>query len=261
MTERNFKIILVIPTYNEAENIKNLISDIFLQNSKFEILIVDDNSPDGTWRLVEELSVKDSRIHLLKRGKKEGLGAAYKAGFVWAIRNEYDIIFQMDADFSHDPGYLNNIKEAISSCDVVIGSRYVKGGKIIGWGLRRTLLSALGNFYARCITNVPLRDLTSGFNCWRREVLEDINLYSVKAEGYSFLLELKYRAHRSGFKMFEYPITFKDRVNGKSKLNGSIIREAIIRCWTLRIDSLISDLRSKKNRILKKTRPDTNYRW
>ncbi|MBU0560215.1 MAG: polyprenol monophosphomannose synthase [Bacteroidetes bacterium] len=236
------KSIVIIPTFNEINNIKNLINEIIELMPSTDILVVDDNSPDGTGGLVEELSKTDKRIRLIKRSGKLGLGTAYIAGFKYLLANGYDIAFQMDADFSHDPKELPNFLEKIERYDLVIGSRYIQGVNVVNWPMRRLLLSYFANFYTRVITGMPCKDATGGFKCFRREVLEAINLDEVRSNGYSFQIEMNFKAFKKGFSLHEHPITFVDRVEGTSKMSKKIVREAVVMVWKLRIKSILGIL-------------------
>lgn len=220
--------LVIIPTYNEIENIHDIIQAVLSQSDLFSILIVDDNSPDGTGIAVENLKINDNRIHLIRRSGKLGLGTAYIAGFKYAIEKKFDYVFEMDADFSHDPKVLPLMLQICSTkADVVIGSRYVKGGNIRNWSKDRVLLSMAASLYVRIITWMPVKDPTAGFICYKREVLETLNLDKIKFIGYSFQIEMKYYAYTLGFKIFETPITFIDREKGQSKMNTNIVSEAI----------------------------------
>ena len=233
--------LIIIPTYNERENIEKLLELIFLTDPAAHILIVDDNSPDRTFEVVEALmeSACAGKLFLLKRAGKLGLGTAYIAGFKWALSREYEYVFEMDADFSHDPKYLPDFLAAIETHDLVLGSRYVPGGGVKNWGLLRKLISRGGSLYARTILGLSLRDLTGGFKCFRRDVLAAIDLDEVKSNGYSFQLEMTYRAARMGFRIAETPIVFEDRTAGKSKMSRKIFLEAVVMVWRLRLDSRI----------------------
>lgn len=234
--------LIIIPTYNERDNIEKLLELISQTDPAAHMLIVDDNSPDRTFEVVEALmqSTYPGRLFLLKRAGKMGLGTAYIAGFKWALAREYDYIFEMDADFSHDPKYLPEFLQAVKTHDLVLGSRYVPGGGVRNWGLLRKFISRGGSLYARTILGLSLRDLTGGFKCFRREVLEAIDLDSVKSNGYSFQIEMTYRASRKGFRICETPIIFEDRTAGKSKMSRKIFLEAVVMVWKLRLDSEIS---------------------
>ncbi|GIV96190.1 MAG: dolichyl-phosphate beta-D-mannosyltransferase [Herpetosiphonaceae bacterium] len=226
--------IVVIPTYNECENIPLLIPRILEHD--LHVLVVDDNSPDGTGRLVAEIAQSDSRIHLISRAGKLGLGTAYIAGFRRALDLGAPYIFEMDADFSHDPAYLPQLLDAARNhFDLVIGSRYVSGGGTTDWGLLRQLISRGGNVYARLILGLPVADSTGGFRCYRRHVLETLDLGAVRSNGYAFQIEMAYRTHRSGFTLGEIPIIFPDRRVGRSKMSRKIVIEALINVWKLRL--------------------------
>jgi dolichol-phosphate mannosyltransferase len=228
------KTLVILPTYNEKENIRQILPAIWAATPHVEILIVDDNSPDGTGQIVKELQGKESRLHLLSRAGKEGLGKAYIAGFKWAIDRGYEAIVQMDADFSHRPQDLKVMLEQLPAYDFVHGSRWVPGGNAENWSLSRKIISRGGSFYARMILGYPIRDWTGGFIAWKRHVLEKIGLDSLRSNGYSFQIELKYRAKRLGFNNSEYPITFEDRRFGESKMSSKIVFEALYRVWGLR---------------------------
>jgi len=229
--------IVVIPTYNEAANVARLISEIHSVVPNMHVLVVDDASPDGTGRIVADLAQSDERVRLLSRTGKQGLGTAYVAGFKDCLERGYDIICQMDCDFSHQPRYLVDFLREIESADVVIGSRYMKGGMTENWPLRRKLLSVGGNMYARTILGLSLSDLTGGFKCWRAEVLKAIDLDTVQAGGYAFQMEMNYRASRLGFRIKEIPIVFPERVAGESKLGQGIFWESLKLPWRLRFGS------------------------
>ena len=226
--------VIVVPTYNEAENIVPLIDEILSIVPDVNILVVDDSSPDGTGDLVAGITAKDKRVSLLTRNAKEGLGRAYIAGFKRALSLGYQVILQMDSDFSHQPRHLPAFFDAIREYDVVLGSRYMKGGETDGWPLRRRLLSKGGNLYARLILGLPYSDLTGGFKCFRAEVLRAIDLDSVTAQGYGFQMEMTYRVHKLGFRIHEIPIVFPDRLRGESKLSGDIFWESLGLPWRLR---------------------------
>jgi dolichol-phosphate mannosyltransferase len=238
------KILIIIPTFNEMDNISRLIKDIFslYPNEDIHLLIVDDNSPDGTGKFVEELSHKDNRINVLHRPGKMGLGTAYIAGFRYALENNYDYIFEMDADYSHDPKEIGSFLTAIKEYDLVLGSRYVVGVNVINWPMQRLLLSYFANIYTRLITGLPVKDATGGFKCFRREVLQAINLNNIRSNGYAFQIEMTFKAWKKGFKIGEIPIIFIDRVKGQSKMSKKIVREAILMVWKLRLRSIFKIL-------------------
>ncbi len=225
---------VVLPTYNERENVPQIVPAILAASAALDVLVVDDNSPDGTGALADEIARRDSRVRVLHRARKEGLGRAYLAGFAEALRAGYGRIVEMDADFSHDPGRLPVLLG--TDADLVLGSRYVPGGGTVNWGLGRRLLSRGGSLYARAILGIPIRDLTGGFKCFRRKVLERLDLASVRSSGYAFQIELTYRAIRRGFKVVEVPITFVDRRVGKSKMSRRIVAEALWMVWKIRFD-------------------------
>jgi dolichol-phosphate mannosyltransferase len=232
MSER---ALVIIPTYNECANIERLIPLILAQDPRLEVLVVDDNSPDGTGDVVECLSAQNPRVHVLHRQAKLGLGTAYVAGFRWALERDYAYMFEMDADFSHDPVHLNEFLAAIQQADVVIGSRYNKGRvTVVNWPMSRLILSYAANAYARRVTGVPLDDLTGGYKIFRRRVLEAIDLSAVRSNGYAFQIEMDFRAWKRGFRIVEIPITFVDRSEGVSKMSRRIVREAIWMVWRLR---------------------------
>lgn len=229
------KTLIIIPTYNEYENLQPLLRSIFSYAPHTEILIVDDNSPDGTGELADQLHEQDSRIQVIHRAGKLGLGTAYVAGFKYAISNGYDAAFEMDADFSHDPQYLPNFLQAIEDADLVIGSRYIPGGATPNWSLTRRMISGCGNVFARFMLGIPVHDCTAGYRCYRREVLESIDLDSIQSQGYAFQVELAYRVMRQGFVITETPIVFMDRRIGKSKMSRKIVAEAFLYVLRTRI--------------------------
>ena len=234
--------IVVIPTYNEADNIARIINSIISLPIDFDVLVVDDNSPDGTSELVHDLSLKyKKRINVIDRPKKEGLGKAYKEGFMWALKNNYKLIFEMDADFSHNPKDLVRIHKKLNDFDLVVGSRYVEGINVVNWPLSRIILSYFASIYSRLITGMPIKDATSGFVGYRSKVLESINLESLVFNGYAFQIELKFKSYIKKFRLTEIPIIFKDRVYGDSKMNGSIIFEAVFGLISMKIKSLLKD--------------------
>jgi len=221
------KNLVIIPTYNEKENIEKMIRKVFSLQPSFDLLIIDDGSPDGTAQIVKGMQQKYTALHLLERSGKQGLGTAYIVGFKWALKNNYDFIFEMDCDFSHDP---NDLPRLLSACqgeaDVAVGSRYCKGGKVKNWPLGRILMSYFASVYVRIVLWINIKDTTAGFKCYRRKVLETIELDQVRFMGYAFQIEMKYRALKKGFKVVEVPITFVDRIEGTSKMSTHIFKEA-----------------------------------
>ncbi|MCH1570471.1 MAG: polyprenol monophosphomannose synthase [Longimicrobiales bacterium] len=237
------RILVIIPTYDEAENLPRIVPRVLEQDPRIEILVVDDASPDGTGQIADELAAGEPRVHVLHRKGKEGLGRAYLAGFGYGMEQGFDILFEMDADFSHPPEALPGLIEKFSDADVVIGSRYVDGRvTVANWPMSRLLVSYFGSRYARIITGMPVRDGTGGFNGWTREVLEKVDLSRVQSNGYAFQIELKFRAYRAGFRLIESPILFTERDTGESKMSKKIVREAVWRVWWLRIQDLLGRL-------------------
>ncbi len=236
------KVLVIIPTYNESDNIKKVIRLLFKSAKDVDVLVVDDNSPDKTARVVKEIMKKDKRINLIERKAKDGLGTAYVAGFKFALKRKYDRILEMDADLSHDPSEVPNFLKASEEADVVIGSRYINGINVVHWPLRRLILSYGANIYTRVITGLPIHDATSGFKCFRREVLEAVNLDVVHSGGYSFQIEMNFRAWCKGFRLKEIPIIFTDRTLGQSKMNFSIMVEAAKVVWKLKYQQLSGKL-------------------
>jgi len=236
------KGLVVIPTYNERDTIDAILDAIQAQNLGLDILIVDDNSPDGTAQRVQERMKNEEHIKLIQRPGKMGLGTAYVAGFKFAIAAGYEIVIEMDADFSHDPGDLPRLVEKIKDYDFVLGSRYVNGVSVVNWPLRRLLLSYFASKYTRLITGMPVRDPTGGFKCFRIEVLKAIDLDRVKSGGYSFQIEMNFKAWKKGFRYLEIPIIFVDRRVGSSKMSKAIIREAVFMVWKLRLRSILGRL-------------------
>lgn len=222
------RALVVIPTYNEAANLPQLVPQVLAQDSRLEVLVVDDASPDGTGQLADGLAQREPRVHVLHREGKLGLGTAYIVGFRWALEHGYDYVFEMDADFSHDPGHLKEFLKAAATADLVLGSRYL-GGKVtvVNWPIARLMLSYWANVYARWVTGLRIWDLTGGFKCFRTNVLQAIDLSQVRSNGYAFQIEMSVRAWRKGFRLAEVPIVFVDRTEGQSKMNRRIVREAI----------------------------------
>lgn len=234
------KTLVIIPTYNEIDNIGPLISEVLALNvPNLSILVVDDNSPDGTGDKVAKIGKDDMRVNLLRRQGKLGLGTAYVAGFRYAIDHGFDFIFEMDADHSHDPTEVPKMLEKARDHDLVIGSRYLTGVNVINWPFSRLLISLAANFYTRLVTRMPIRDCTSGFKCIRRKVLESINLDRISSDGYSFQIEMHYKAWRRDFRIIEHPIIFVDRTKGVSKMSIKVMREATWMVWRLRLLTLL----------------------
>ena len=239
--QKEWRGLVVIPTYNEAENIARLIP-IILQQGPLDVLVVDDGSPDGTSAIVREIGAKDPRVNVIVREGKQGLGTAYVAGFRFAIKRGYHVVFEMDADFSHDPNAIPAFLTAIADADLVIGSRYTNGVRVLNWPINRLLLSYFANVYTRFLIGLPLHDATGGFKCYRRAVLEAIDLDKIRSNGYAFQIEMSYKAWRKGFRLAEIPIVFLDRQSGSSKMSKSIVREAFFMLWKLRMMSLTRKL-------------------
>jgi dolichol-phosphate mannosyltransferase len=240
----NARVLVIVPTYNERENIARMIDTVLRQDRRLEMLIVDDGSPDGTAQIVEGMMARHpERVHIHRRPGKMGLGTAYLAGFRIAIEQKYDLIMEMDADFSHDPAHLTQFLRAIEGADIVLGSRYREGKvTIVNWPISRLLLSFYANWYARNVTGLPVWDATGGFKCFRRKVLEAIDLNAVKSNGYAFQIEMSFRAWKKGFKIVEIPIVFVDRTEGTSKMNKAIVREAVWMVPRLRLMSMFGKL-------------------
>jgi dolichol-phosphate mannosyltransferase len=236
------KILIIIPTFNESENIGKLLPEVLDKDERVDILIVDDNSPDGTADIVKSMIQSEPRIHIIEREGKLGLGTAYVAGFKYALENDYDAVMEMDADFSHDPKEIPNFIRQMDKYDFIQGSRYIQGVNVINWPMHRLLLSYFANYYIRIITGMPVRDGTGGYRLIKREVLESIDLSKIKSNGYSFQVELIFKAYKKKFKIKEIPIIFMDRVQGKSKMSKKIIREAIFMVWVLRLKSILKIL-------------------
>ena len=232
MTDR---ALVIIPTYNERENIKRIVTAVLAQDESIDVLVVDDGSPDGTGQIVDTMAAENSRIHALHRSGKLGLGTAYVAGFKWALERDYQFILEMDADFSHSPDKLPAFLEAIKTADLVLGSRYQNGHiNVVNWPISRLFLSYSANIYARRVTGLQVFDATGGFKCFRRSVLEAIDLSDVRSNGYAFQIEMTFRAWKKGFRIVEIPIVFVDRTEGSSKMSKRIVREAVWMVWRLR---------------------------
>ena len=236
------KALIIVPTYNERENLEELVMRIFGQGLPTEILVVDDNSPDGTGTLADEMAARDRRVHVMHRAGKMGLGSAYVAGFRWALERDFDAVFEMDADFSHNPDSLGDFLRELESADLVLGSRYLHGVTVVNWPLSRLILSYTANLYSRIITGMPVKDLTGGFKCFRRQVLQAIDLDRVRSDGYAFQIEINFKAWRKGFRIREIPILFVDRRAGVSKMSRRIVREAAWMVWRLRLLDLLGVL-------------------
>jgi dolichol-phosphate mannosyltransferase len=236
------KILVVTPTYDEADNIEKFIGQVLAQSPDIEMLIVDDNSPDGTGDIVEKIMAQNPRIHLLRRAGKMGLGTAYVEGFKYAIAHKFDYVFEMDADFSHNPEEIPRFLEKMKTNDLTVGSRYTNGVRVVNWPIRRLILSYAANLYTRIITGMPIKDATGGFKCFRREVLEAIDLGKVRSNGYAFQIEMNFKVWSKGFKVIEHPIIFVDRQSGVSKMSRSIVYEAVFMVWKLKFLRLIGKL-------------------
>lgn len=235
--------LVIIPTYNEHENLPRIIPLVLEQSEAIEVLVVDDNSPDGTGAVAEKMAAENPRVHVLHRAEKHGLGRAYLDGFRWGLEHHYTLLCEMDADLSHPPGNLPRFMEMAKDHDLVIGSRYVDGRvTVVNWPIGRLLLSYFGSFYARFITRLPVSDATGGFNCFRREVLESLDLDRIQSNGYAFQIELKLRTWRHGFRIVEVPIVFTERDTGESKMSKKIVAEAVWKVWKLRVLDLVGRL-------------------
>ena len=233
------RAVVIIPTYNEASNIGQIVPKVLRQDERLDVLVVDDNSPDGTGEIADKLAGEDPRVHVKHRAGKLGLGTAYLDGFKWALERDYAYVFEMDADFSHDPKHLPEFFAAIADADLVLGSRYLnRRVTVVNWPMSRLVLSYGANIYAKLITGHRLYDATGGFKCFRRHVLEAIDLDNVGSNGYAFQIEMSFRAKRRGFKIVEVPIVFVDRTDGESKMSGKIVREAVWMVWKLRLQSI-----------------------
>jgi dolichol-phosphate mannosyltransferase len=237
------RALIIFPTYNERDNIEKIVHAVLPLDPRIHVLIVDDNSPDGTGEIADRLAANEDKVNVLHREEKKGLGRAYIAGFKWAIEREYDFVFEMDADFSHGPEYLKDFLREIQDHDLVIGSRYISGVNVINWPMTRLLLSYFANMYSRIVTGLPIRDATGGFKCFRRETLEAIDLDAVGSTGYSFQIELNMRVWKKGLRIKEIPIIFVDRVAGTSKMSKKIMVEAMWMVWWLRFKSMFGGLK------------------
>lgn len=227
-------VLVIIPTYNERDNIRKVVPRILAQDPRLDVLVIDDNSPDGTGDIADTLAVDEPRVHVMHRPGKLGLGTAYKQGFKFGLDRSYALMFEMDADMSHDPRHLPEFLELAADHDLVIGSRYLRGVTVVNWPMKRLLLSFMANKYARFVTGLRLNDLTSGYKCYRREVIEKLDLDAIRSNGYAFQIETVFRAWRLGFRLVETPIVFVDRDIGVSKMDQKIIREAVWMVWRMR---------------------------
>lgn len=236
------KVLIIVPTYNEKENIQRLVTAVLKQHDAIELLIIDDNSPDGTGAIVEQMMTSEPRLHIIKRPGKMGLGSAYVTGFKHALKQDYDYIMEMDADFSHNPDDIPKLIEAAQNNDLVIGSRYCCGINIINWPIERLMISYFASKYVRLITGMPIKDPTGGFKCFKRKVLEKIDLDNIRSEGYSFQIEMNYKAWVRGFKLKEVSIVFTERVDGHSKMSKKIVYEAAWMVWKLKLLALLKAL-------------------
>jgi dolichol-phosphate mannosyltransferase len=232
------KAMVVVPTYNERENLEELIPRVLGQRQGLEVLVVDDGSPDGTGEYADSVAAEDPRVHVLHRPGKMGLGSAYVKGFQYALTKDVDLVIQMDADFSHDPDVIPTLIDSVADHDVAVGSRYITGANVVNWPLRRLFLSYFANVYTHIITGLPLRDSTGGFKCFRRKVLEEIELETIRSDGYSFQIEINFRCWRKGFSIVEIPIVFVDRHSGTSKMSRRIVWEAMWLVWRLRLERI-----------------------
>ncbi|MCH8023945.1 MAG: polyprenol monophosphomannose synthase [Candidatus Marinimicrobia bacterium] len=239
------KTLIITPTYNERQNVETLLERIHVVVPGAHVLVVDDNSPDGTGQWVEQQSEQEAWVHVLRRPEKQGLGTAYCAGFKWALQRDYQQIIQMDADLSHDPDQIPDLLAESKDYDLVIGSRYIKGVNIVNWPLSRLILSWSANLYARLITGIPVWDLTGGFKCWKRKVLEKLDIPTIRSEGYSFQIETTFRAYRQGYSIKEVPIIFIDRTEGDSKMSKGIIYEAVWMVIRLKLSQLRDIIRER----------------
>lgn len=232
------KKMIIIATYNEKDNIENILSEVYKNVPDTHVLVIDDNSPDKTYEIVERLAIEKyhGQLFLMRRSGKLGLGTAYVAGFKWGLERNYDAIGQMDADFSHNPKYLPEMFKTLEEYDLAIGSRYVSGGGVVNWGIKRRFISRGGSLYSKIILGIPVNDLTGGFKCWRREVLSTIDVDNLMSTGFSFQIETTYKAYVNGFKIKEIPIIFEDRILGQSKMSGGIFKEALLMVLKLRLN-------------------------
>lgn len=244
--QQDKRALIIIPTYNERENLPEVLRRVLAKSDDLDVLVVDDNSLDGTGDLADELARQNPRLKVLHRAGKQGLGTAYIAGFKYALENGYKYIFEMDADLSHDPDEIPRFLEAIKNAHLVIGSRYINGVNVVNWPLSRLLLSYFASLYTRLMTGMPVRDATSGYKCYRCELLENIDLYNIQTSGYGFQLEMKWRAWTAGYIIKEIPIVFVDRTVGKSKMSKAIVREAMVLVWKLGLKSIVKRFKLRR---------------
>ncbi len=237
------RTLVVTPTFDEADNIEAFIDQVLRQDPSVEMLVVDDNSPDGTGDIVERLAQQNPRVHLLRRPRKMGLGTAYVEGFKYAIANRFDFVFEMDADFSHNPEEIPKFLAKMATCDLTVGSRYTNGVRVVNWPIRRLILSYAANVYTRVVTGMPIKDATGGYKCFRREVLEAIDLDRIHSNGYAFQIEMNFKAWSKGFRVCEHPIIFVDRRSGVSKMSRKIVYEAVFMVWKLKLQKISGRLR------------------
>ncbi len=248
MSTARRRALVCLPTYDERENLAGVVAGIHASAPDVDVLVIDDDSPDGTGRLADALASRDPRVNVLHRPHRQGLGRAYLAGFGWALERGYDLVLEMDADFSHDPAYLPELLAAAEGADLVLGSRYVPGGGTVNWGLGRRIVSRGGSAYARAVLGLDVRDLTGGFKCFRREVLEALDLGTVECAGYAFQIELTFRALRRGFRVVEVPIVFADRRVGRSKMSRRIVLEAVRKVWSMRFSRYAREASAARRR-------------
>jgi dolichol-phosphate mannosyltransferase len=237
------RALVIIPTYNEIQNVRRIVPQVLEQDARIDVLVVDDGSPDGTGAAADEIAAAEARVHVLHRPGKSGLGTAYLAGFKWALERDYEYVFEMDADFSHDPKHIPQFLAAVADADLVVGCRYLEGRvTVVNWPIGRLMLSYAANIYARVVTGIRLSDATGGFKCFRRRVLQAVDLGAVRSNGYAFQIEMNFRVARKGFRIAEIPIVFVDRTDGVSKMSGRIVREAVWMVWRLRLLALMRRL-------------------
>jgi dolichol-phosphate mannosyltransferase len=239
------RVLVIIPTYNEAENLRIIVDRLRKAVPDVDVLVADDNSPDGTGKIADELAAADDQVHVMHRAGKQGLGAAYLAGFSWAAEQDYDAVVEMDADGSHAPEELHRLLDALAEADVVLGSRWVQGGTVVNWPMHRHLISRCGNLYVRLTLAMPLRDATGGYRAYRLAALDKMDLSTIASQGYCFQVDLAWRAYRNGFRIAEIPITFAERERGASKMSSSIVREALWRVTVWGTRARVAGLRKR----------------